>query len=138
VTTLNYRTISTLYKSLEHINYFSQPVTVSTSSFLVTALTVEILQLPRSRHCRLATNLTTELTQVKVKVTLRLTVGQSVSKSWCRAPSLGVEPHLGLMTRYLVLFDSYGLVFFCGAPSLTRGRVSLLSESLPALVSHLL
>jgi hypothetical protein len=30
-------------------------------------------------------------------------VGQSVS--------LGVEPHLGLMTRYLLLFDSYGPVF---------------------------
>jgi hypothetical protein len=39
----------------------------------------------------------------KVKVTLRLTVSQSVS--------LGVKPHLGLMTRYLLLFDSYGLVF---------------------------
>jgi hypothetical protein len=39
--------------------------------------------------------------------------------------SLGVEPHLGLMTRYLLLFDSYGVVF-CGAPSLTRGRVCLL------------
>jgi hypothetical protein len=26
------------------------------------------------------------------------------------------------MTRYLLLFDSYGLVY-CGAPSLTRGRV---------------
>jgi hypothetical protein len=38
-----------------------------------------------------------------VKVTLRLTVSHSVS--------LGVEPHLGLMTRYLLLFDSYGLVF---------------------------
>jgi hypothetical protein len=37
---------------------------------------------------------------VKVKVTLRLTVSQSVS--------LGVEPHLGLMTRYLLLFDRYG------------------------------
>jgi hypothetical protein len=36
--------------------------------------------------------------KVKVKVTLRLTVGQSVSL-------------LGLMTRYLLLFDSYGLVF---------------------------
>jgi hypothetical protein len=55
--------------------------------------------------------------KVKVKVTLRLTVSQSVS--------FGVEPHLGLMTRYLLLFDSYGLVF-CGAPSLTRGRVCLL------------
>jgi hypothetical protein len=40
--------------------------------------------------------------EVKLKVTLRLTVSQSVS--------LGVEPHLGLMTRYLLLFDSYGLV----------------------------
>jgi hypothetical protein len=34
---------------------------------------------------------------------LRLTVSQSAS--------LGVEPHLGLMTKYLLLFDSYGLVF---------------------------
>jgi hypothetical protein len=25
--------------------------------------------------------------------------------------SPGVEPHMGLMTRYLLLFDSYGLVF---------------------------
>jgi hypothetical protein len=40
--------------------------------------------------------------KVKVKVTLRLTVGQSVS--------LGVEPHLGPITRYLLPFDSYGLV----------------------------
>jgi hypothetical protein len=31
------------------------------------------------------------------------TDGQSVS--------LGVEPHFGLMTRYLLLFDSQGLVF---------------------------
>jgi hypothetical protein len=47
------------------------------------------------------------------------TDGQSVS--------LGVEPHLGPMTRYLLLFDSWQLQsWFCGAPSLTRGRVSLL------------
>jgi hypothetical protein len=39
----------------------------------------------------------------EVKVTLRLTVSQPVN--------LGVEPHVGLMTRYLLLFDSYGLVF---------------------------
>jgi hypothetical protein len=38
-----------------------------------------------------------------VKVILRLTFSQSLS--------LGVEPHLGLMTRYLLFFDSYGLVF---------------------------
>jgi small ligand-binding sensory domain FIST len=41
--------------------------------------------------------------EVKVKVTLVLTVSQSVS--------LGYEPHLGFMTRYLLLFDSYGLLF---------------------------
>jgi hypothetical protein len=41
--------------------------------------------------------------KVKVKVTLWLTVSQSVS--------LGVEPYLGLMTRYLLLFDSYGLLY---------------------------
>jgi hypothetical protein len=40
--------------------------------------------------------------QVKVKVTLRLTVSQSVS--------LGIEPHLGPMTRYLFLSDSYVFV----------------------------
>jgi hypothetical protein len=38
---------------------------------------------------------------VKVKVTLRLTVSQSV---------LVPSPHLGFMTRYVLLFDSYGLV----------------------------
>jgi hypothetical protein len=47
--------------------------------------------------------------QVKVKVTLRLTVSQSVSP--------GVKPHLGFFTRYLLLFDSYGLVFFWGTLS---------------------
>jgi hypothetical protein len=43
----------------------------------------------------------------KFKVTLRLTVGQSVS--------LGVEAHVGLMARYLLLFDNYGLVLLWGA-----------------------
>jgi hypothetical protein len=46
----------------------------------------------------------TQLVKFKVKVTLRLTVSQAIS--------LGVEPHLGLMTRYLLLFESYGLVFW--------------------------
>jgi hypothetical protein len=40
--------------------------------------------------------------KVKVKVTLRPTFSQSVS--------LGIKPHLGLMTRYLFLFDDYVLV----------------------------
>jgi hypothetical protein len=44
--------------------------------------------------------------------------------------SLCVEPHLGLMTRYLLLFDSYDLVF-CGAPSLTRGRMSFVHAAGP-------
>jgi hypothetical protein len=52
----------------------------------------------------------------QVKVTLRLTVSQSVI--------LGVEHHLGLMTRYLVLFDSYGLVFLWGALSDERTGLS--------------
>jgi hypothetical protein len=47
------------------------------------------------------------------------TDGQSVSQS----VSLGVEPHLGLMPRYLLLFDSYGLVF-CGALSDERTGLS--------------
>jgi uracil-DNA glycosylase len=60
--------------------------------------------------------------KVKVKVTLRLTVGQSVS--------LGVEPHLGLMTRYLLLFDGYGLVFV-GRPPDERTGLSFVSAAGP-------
>jgi hypothetical protein len=41
-------------------------------------------------------------TQVTVKVTLWLMVGQSVN--------LGVEPNLGLTTTYLLLSGSYSLV----------------------------
>jgi hypothetical protein len=59
----------------------------------------------------------TDCNSSQVKVTLRLMVSQSVSCS--------VEPHLGLVSRYLLLFDCYGLVF-CGAPSLTRGQICLL------------
>jgi hypothetical protein len=43
----------------------------------------------------------TELS-TQVKVTLRVTVSQSVN--------LAVKPNLGLMTRYLLLFDSYSFV----------------------------
>jgi hypothetical protein len=39
----------------------------------------------------------------RYSTTLRLAVSQSVS--------LGVQSHLQLITRYLLLFDSYGLVF---------------------------
>jgi hypothetical protein len=48
----------------------------------------------------------------------------TVSQSVC----LGVEPRLGLMNRYLLLLDSYGHILR-GAPSLTRGRVCLVPES---------
>jgi hypothetical protein len=55
---------------------------------------------------------------VRVRVTLQLTVSQSVR--------LGVEPNLGLLTRDVFFFLSYSLVLI-GAPSLMRGRVCHLS-----------
>jgi hypothetical protein len=60
--------------------------------------------------------------KVKVKVTLRLMVSQSVS--------LGVEPHLGHMTRYLFLSDSYGLVLW-GALSHERTGLSFVYTAGP-------
>jgi hypothetical protein len=45
--------------------------------------------------------------------------GQSVIQS----VSLGVEPHLGLMTRYLLLSDNYGLVFLGHPLRLEDGSV---------------
>jgi hypothetical protein len=59
---------------------------------------------------------------LKDKVTLRLAVCQSVS--------LSVEPHLGLMTRYLLLFDSYGLDLW-GALSNERTGLSFLYAACP-------
>jgi hypothetical protein len=50
-----------------------------------------------TRPC-LHTGIALNWSKVEVKVTLRLTVSQSVFL-------------LGLMTRYLLLFDSYGVVF---------------------------
>jgi hypothetical protein len=46
------------------------------------------------------------------------TDGQSVSKSWCRAPS-GAPDQI-----YITIWQLRSC--FCGAPSLTRGRVCLL------------
>jgi hypothetical protein len=46
-----------------------------------------------------------------------MTVSQSVS--------LDAEPHLGLMTRYLLLFDSYGIVLW-GALSDKRTGLSFI------------
>jgi hypothetical protein len=53
---------------------------------------------------------------------MRLTVSQLAS--------LGVEPHLGLMTRYLLLFGSYGLVL-CGALSDERTGLSFVYAAGP-------
>jgi hypothetical protein len=44
--------------------------------------------------------------------------------------SLGVQPHLGLMTRYLLLFASYGLVL-CGALSYERAGLSFIYAAGP-------
>jgi hypothetical protein len=78
------------------------------------------------------------LTRVWDEMDYRITKGGNIEHLWIwgkkrererltdsQSVSLGVEPHLGLMTRYWLLFDSYGLVFL-EAPSLTRGRVCLL------------
>jgi hypothetical protein len=53
--------------------------------------------------------------RVRVRVTLRLTVGQSVS--------LGVQPNLGLLTRDIIFFFEGHCPVIREAPSLTRGRV---------------
>jgi hypothetical protein len=45
--------------------------------------------------------------------------------------SLGVKPHLGLMTRYLLLFDSCSLSFLWGAPSDERMGLSFVHAAGP-------
>jgi hypothetical protein len=61
-----------------------------------------------------------QLEPVRVRVTLRLTVSQSVSMSWCRAHFVDVWPDIASFSRVLV----WNLLScLSGAPSLTRGRV---------------
>jgi hypothetical protein len=86
-----YRTCSMLLKIL--------PLALYTSPLSVQAL--------QGRSCLCFVSYATTAAKLlerssKVKVTLRLTVSQSVS--------VDVEPHLRLMNRYLLLFDNYGLV----------------------------
>jgi hypothetical protein len=57
----------------------------------------------------------------EVEVTLRLTVSQSVSQSWCRAPVWG--PWQDLTFSFLLPENCFDLRF--GAPSLRRGRVNM-------------
>jgi hypothetical protein len=64
-----------------------------------------------------------------LKVTLRLTVGQSVCLSWCRAPFWDHDQVL--VPVWQLLTCQYG------APSLTRGRVCRLSEAQSAVISQL-
>jgi hypothetical protein len=71
-------------------------------------LTIHLQLVPKSRKCGFTypfpyTPSWHSQVKVKVKITLRLTASQSVS--------IGVESHLGVMIRYLLLFDNYGLVF---------------------------
>jgi hypothetical protein len=70
---------------------------------------MEILQLPAPTSLLSGEYPATELFQPSQSQSHIATDGQSVS--------LGVEPHLGLMTRYLLLFNSYGIVFLLGALS---------------------
>jgi hypothetical protein len=64
------------------------------------------------------------LLSVKVKVTLRLTDRQSVSKSWCRAPS-GAHDQIFITVSQL-------RSCFCRTTSLTRGRMSFVYAAGPA------
>jgi hypothetical protein len=105
VITLNYSAIAnfhTLQITTAHAKSFPA-CSVFTSSCLVMAPTMAIPLLPCS-------------SPLWMVAPFQLNWAQSKSKSHCdwrsvsQSVSLGVEPHLGLMTRHLLLFDSYGLV----------------------------
>jgi hypothetical protein len=68
--------------------------------------------------------------QVKVKDTLRLTVSQSVS--------LGVEPHLGLMIRYLLPYFtvSHLRLPFSSPPTTRRVTVEVFEPASTRALSH--
>jgi hypothetical protein len=68
--------------------------------------------------------LTHSLVQVQVQVTLRLTVSQSVSKSWCRAPS-------GAHDQMFITIERYGFVFLWDALSDERMGLSFLHATGP-------
>jgi hypothetical protein len=67
-------------------------------------------------------------------LSLSLMLRPTVSRPVC----LGIEHPSGAYDQIFSTVWQLRSCFFCGAPSLTRGRVCLLSESLPTLVSHLL
>jgi hypothetical protein len=100
--------------TLQRLNFFwviyTNWVRIPQETHYVSATTPNMLMLFRETVAVYCEN------HIKVKVILRLTVSQSVS--------LGVEPHLGPMTRFITVWQLRSS--FCGAPSLTRGRVCLL------------
>jgi hypothetical protein len=81
-------------------------------------------QLLTSRNC--TCQLTHPATQVKVKV--KVLLGPTVSRLVC----LGVEPHLGPKTTYILFVDSYCLVLW-GALSDERTGLSLFICCWPSL-----
>jgi hypothetical protein len=104
-------------------NYHTLPVSVSCREL---PRTLRVWLLPRTACLSPAENFprrsppANSKLLVKVKVTLRLTVSQSVS--------LGIEPHLGLATRYSLFFYSYGLILW-GALSDERTGLSFVYAS---------
>jgi hypothetical protein len=141
---------TTLYRWLTLTYSWLQYITVSTSRFLATDLThwrffsfrghavARWLALHTWTHSatfseslaqhnsRLTTHLELRKLIIQVKVSHIVTEGQSISKSWCWAPS-GAHDHI-----FITVWQLRSCL--CGAPSLTRWRVCLLFMLL-ALVS---
>jgi hypothetical protein len=104
--------ISIIHKSPQHPLSLFPACCIFTSRSLATASNSVESSVSRAQILRSqppVQNSLSSLSQVKVKVTLRLTVSQSVN--------LGVEPHLRLMTRYLFLSWQLRYCFLWGALS---------------------
>jgi hypothetical protein len=100
--------ISTIRKLPQHPLSLSPVCCVFTSRSMATASDNEDSSASRAQVLSSQISIENWLRQrIKLKVTLRVTVSQSVS--------LGVEHHFGLITIYLLLFDSYDL-FSIGRP----------------------
>jgi hypothetical protein len=102
-----------LHKSLGHVIRFlatnlsqkqSLQITMKSSCHLL----FNHLGLPTLQNSTQFSSSCSLIPVAQVKVTLRLTVGQSVS--------LGIEPHLGLVTRYFLFFLTVTVLFLVGRP----------------------
>jgi hypothetical protein len=67
--------------------------------------------------------LLTTLQNTSLSVSPKLSQSQNHIATDGQSVSIGVEPHLGLMTRYLLLFDNYGIILW-GALSDERTGLS--------------